>query len=413
MRGDRRAAKFPGHVNKRIILAALPGALVVLAAVAALALAADSPLLAHSTRGFPWVALVAAVLLAARLRSTRLFVAALLTLTVYAVMQSDWGRANLLAGVICAICFPVSLVLLAFAKDRGFSFARVRNQLLLALAPILLVAFLSAGRPERMLSLLTTQLVDPLYTDWSLLPQLALLTLLLALVIIAVQAFRTQPIVAAALFWLALAVSCALGAAPGTIERGFWMLAAALVLVLALVELAYTLAFHDELTGLPARRALNQTLANLLPPYAIAVVDVDHFKSFNDQHGHEVGDQVLRMVAARLAAVGGGGVAYRSGGEEFTIVFAGLSKREAVPHVEAVRDAVDKNHFSLRQLPRPRGKTASKRRGRGGKRGTLHVTISVGVAGTSAKLASPEKVIEAADKAMYRAKNGGRNRVVA
>lgn len=400
-------------MNKRIILAALPGALVVLAAVTALAVAADAPLLAQATRGFPYVALAAAVLLAARLRQTRLFVAALLTLALYAVTQSGWGRTNLLAGAICAICFPVSLVLLAFAKDRGFSFARVRNQLLLAIAPILLVAFLSAGRPGQMLAVLTTQLVDPLYTDWSLLPQLALLALLIALVIIAIQAFRTQPITAAALFWLALTMSCALGAAPAAIERGVWILAAALVLLLALVELAYTLAFYDELTGLPARRALNQMLANLAPPYAIAIVDVDHFKTFNDQHGHEVGDQVLRMVAARLAAVGGGGVAYRSGGEEFTIVFPGLTKREAVPFVEEVRDAVDKSHFSLRQLPRPRGKKASKARGRGGKRGTLHVTISVGVAGTGARLASTEKVIEAADKAMYRAKNSGRNRVVA
>ena len=67
------------------------------------------------------------------------------------------------------------------------------------------------------------------------------------------------------------------------------------------------MAYDDELTGLPARRALNEALARLRGTYTVAMVDIDHFKRFNDEHGHDVGDQILRMVGARLAGVGGGG----------------------------------------------------------------------------------------------------------
>jgi diguanylate cyclase (GGDEF)-like protein len=174
------------------------------------------------------------------------------------------------------------------------------------------------------------------------------------------------------------------------------------------------MAFQDELTELPGRRALSHALQSLATPYSIAVIDIDHFKSFNDQYGHDVGDQVLRMVAARLRAVGGGGQAFRSGGEEFTIVFAGLSKREALAHAEAVREAVANARFALRKLPRPRGKKAQQRRGRAGSSvGQLHVTISVGVASPNTRHNTVNAVIRHADKAMYRAKSEGRNRVVA
>lgn len=82
---------------------------------------------------------------------------------------------------------------------------------------------------------------------------------------------------------------------------------------------AYQMAFRDELTGLPGRRALNERMQRLGRNYVIAMTDVDHFKKFNDTHGHDVGDQVLRLVASRLSKVTGGGRAHRYGGEEFAL----------------------------------------------------------------------------------------------
>src|SRR4029077_13648145 len=82
--------------------------------------------------------------------------------------------------------------------------------------------------------------------------------------------------------------------------------------------------------------------------YAVAVVDIDHFKKFNDTYGHETGDQVLRLVAAKLATVTGGGRAYRVGGEEFSILFPGKSVREVLPHLELLRSVIEGSQFHVR-----------------------------------------------------------------
>ena len=88
--------------------------------------------------------------------------------------------------------------------------------------------------------------------------------------------------------------------------------------------------------------------------YVVAMVDVDHFKSFNDKYGHDVGDQVLKVVAAKLAEVRGGGKAFRYGGEEFTIVFSGKTSREAIPHLDEVRRNIESYPFSVREKTRPK-----------------------------------------------------------
>jgi diguanylate cyclase (GGDEF)-like protein len=187
--------------------------------------------------------------------------------------------------------------------------------------------------------------------------------------------------------------------------------AAALILAVAVLQDAYRMAFRDELTGVPARRALNEHLARLGRRFVIAVIDIDHFKKFNDTHGHDVGDQVLKMVATRIEGVRGGGSAYRFGGEEFVIVFPGATAARALPHLDALRIDVAKHGLTLRAPDRP-AKSPSQRARKSNTNGKkLSVTISIGVAERGEKLATPAAVMTAADKALYRAKRAGRNRV--
>ena len=104
---------------------------------------------------------------------------------------------------------------------------------------------------------------------------------------------------------------------------------ALLLMVAATLQESFHMAYRDELTGLPGRRALNESLKRAATTYTIAMVDVDHFKRFNDTHGHDTGDDVLKLVASRFARVGDGGRAFRYGGEEFAVVFLDRRPRRA------------------------------------------------------------------------------------
>ena len=135
---------------------------------------------------------------------------------------------------------------------------------------------------------------------------------------------------------------------------------AGVLVVAALIMEAHRIGFRDDLTGIPNRRALNLRLRGLGRRYTIAMLDVDHFKQFNDTYGHDVGDQVLRMVASQIRRIGGGGRAYRYGGEEFTVVFSGKDKEQARPHLEAVREAIADYPLVLRGKDRPDSRIGNK-----------------------------------------------------
>jgi len=184
----------------------------------------------------------------------------------------------------------------------------------------------------------------------------------------------------------------------------------------SVIETAYLVGYHDELTGLPGRRAFNQAIAGLDGEYAIAMVDVDHFKHFNDTFGHDAGDQVLRFVATRLMDVGGGGKPFRYGGEEFAIVFRRAGAEEAMEHAEALRRAIANTKFVVRGLDRSqRERTERRQRHRPRKLRQesvdTRVTVSIGIAEPRRPETPVAEVIHAADKALYSAKENGRNRV--
>jgi diguanylate cyclase (GGDEF)-like protein len=186
------------------------------------------------------------------------------------------------------------------------------------------------------------------------------------------------------------------------------------VLAISLMERSYWIAYFDELTGIRGRRALREAFDALRGGYTIAVVDVDHFKSFNDTYGHDVGDQVLRKVAAQLAKVGGGGEAFRCGGEEFAILFRDRDAKEALPHAEKLRRAIEDDVFHVRGPERSQREREERRRFHKKDRQARHeavtVTVSIGLAQAPDGF-SPQQVYKAADRALYRAKHAGRNRV--
>jgi diguanylate cyclase (GGDEF)-like protein len=210
---------------------------------------------------------------------------------------------------------------------------------------------------------------------------------------------------------IAVGLSLALAALgclqPATLPA--WFAASAVVALAGIAYAGYRMAFLDTLSGLPNRRALDETLSRLSGSFALAMVDIDHFKAFNDTHGHDAGDVVLREVA-RLLARHGGGRAFRYGGEEFCIVYPGSDAAEAAASLEEVRSTIEQASIVLPVKP-----AKGKRSGKTGKprRLSVSVTISGGSADRNAQRRTAQEVLKAADQALYKAKAKGRNKVLA
>jgi diguanylate cyclase (GGDEF)-like protein len=188
-------------------------------------------------------------------------------------------------------------------------------------------------------------------------------------------------------------------------EFGGWLLLAAIIGLVGVLYASYRMAFIDTLTALPNRRALDESLSRLSGEFALAMIDIDHFKKFNDQYGHDAGDIVLRQVAARLRQKADGAV-YRYGGEEFCVIYRNLDARRGSERLEAARADVEALSITLPNKPK-----AGKRSGNPPRPRQVGVTISAGVAGRSARRRETVDVLKAADQALYQAKGKGRNRV--
>jgi diguanylate cyclase (GGDEF)-like protein len=305
---------------------------------------------------------------------------------------------------------PVNLGLFSLLPEQGTWLRRATLGLGLLGGQVLLVAALVWWAPQWTASVLGHSFGEAWLAEWTPVPQLGQLAFLLGLIFFAFLAAFGRRATDHGFLWALLAAFLALDqGAAGTVTT-IYMTTAGLILGVAVVEASFRLAYRDELTRLPTRRALNEALTQLGEDYAVAMVDVDHFKKFNDTYGHKAGDQVLRMVGSKLERVSGGGRPFRYGGEEFSVLFPGKGVREALPHLEALREEIQDSRFALRAPGRPRRKPRKAGASTGTRR-EVAVTVSVGVAEAGGRHPTPEQVIQAADKALYRAKKAGRNQV--
>jgi diguanylate cyclase (GGDEF)-like protein len=255
------------------------------------------------------------------------------------------------------------------------------------------------------------------------LTQLQCLILLVAGITLGVSSWRINSPVSYALFGAAAGYYLMILTHPNALLAAAYMLTSILLLCIGLLRDSYNMAYRDELTGLPQRRAMNEQLMALGNRYCLAMLDVDHFKKFNDTHGHDIGDQVLQMVATQIRKVRGGGKAFRYGGEEFAVVFTGKDKEEAAHYLELVRKSIAEYEMVIREDERTEDidkkahkpdKKAKGSRQKGSYRKAskkVSVTISIGVAEYTQRGQTPEEVLKLADEALYKAKGAGRNQV--
>ncbi len=390
---------------KRALGHLLPGGVLLLAATIVPSLAAFRDSLPALLPVYFYVVFGVGILLAWRFDRSRLVLALLiLALADRALL---YGTPSVSRAV--ALLLPLDLAALSWLSERGLLTPRGQVKLMVLLLQALAVALLSRPELSAAAAWLDHTFVESAWLRAPGLPQVAVLAFVLAGALVALRFVRHPTALESGSVWALVASFLALLASPAGPAPTIYFTTAALILVVSLVETSHRMAYGDELTGLPGRRALNEALLKLRGRYAIAMVDIDHFKRFNDEHGHDVGDQLLRMVGGRLAGVGGGGKAYRYGGEEFAVLFPGKSVEEAVPYLEALRVGISVSAFTVRGRRRPRGKPEKPRASAGRKK--VSIAISIGVAETGRQHPTPERVVEAADAALYRAKRAGRNRL--
>jgi two-component system cell cycle response regulator len=169
------------------------------------------------------------------------------------------------------------------------------------------------------------------------------------------------------------------------------------------VQMSIEMAITDALTGLFNRRYMEMHLTSLVEqaasrgkPIAVMILDIDYFKSVNDTHGHDAGDDVLREFSLRIRkAIRNIDLACRYGGEEFVIVMPETDMAVASVVAERIRRRIAAEAFPIQQ---------------GSK--NLEVTISIGLAAIGAPGDNAAAILKRADTALYRAKRDGRNRVV-
>lgn len=322
------------------------------------------------------------------------------------------GAGRLLFLAVTAL-LPLNLAACAAIKERGVFTARGMSRLAAIAAQIVTVDLTIRLGWSAAYQWLESPFIDDWLAVWTSIPQVSLAAFGLAAALLAARCVvRRDPIDTGCLWALVSAFAALQGICLGWAPSPL-LATGGLALVWALIETTYRMAYYDELTGLPGRRALNEALLRVGSRYTVAMVDVDHFKRLNDVFGHDVGDQALRMVAGRLSRITGGGKAFRYGGEEFVVLFARATAAEALPHLEAVRRAIADASFILRGPRRPRKKPATPKPSRG-PQVTVALTVSIGLAEPDQRKgnASPQQVLRAADKALYRAKGAGRNRLM-
>jgi diguanylate cyclase (GGDEF)-like protein len=342
-----------------------------------------------------------------RYSHSRLFLV-LLVLALSAVLDLKQSTVGPPVYAFWQQLIPLNLMWLALLRERQFcSLATAGRICLLLVQPLVLYGILVYKLSWY--TALNTWSWSIVWAGWTVEMTLPVLLVCLVFLVVLARHFWRNNGENAALVWV-LIVCCFAFYGGDLVPDLYWYALGPLLILVTVLEQSYALAFRDELTGLPSRRALSDQLFRRRRRYGVALVDIDHFKKVNDTHGHDVGDQVLKLVATQLAMVGGGGRAYRYGGEEFIVLFRHDRKEETTRAVEQLRQRIAKTPFTVRQRPRPTKRPRHVVPAGKGQQ-TLHVTVSIGLSWWEKGL-DGDAVIKRADQALYRAKKAGRNRVI-
>jgi diguanylate cyclase (GGDEF)-like protein len=399
------------RLAKWLVSLTLPDSLLVLAAVGFLRPGGLPAVLAPLEQAFAYLVLAGGILLGLYLRHSRILLAMVLLALADRALGSLAGVEASSVGIdrvvftSVALLLPLNLLALALITEREIRISREVLRLTLILAQAFLVGWICLPENAAVAAALESPFIDPRHTRWTPLAQAPLLAFGAALLLQVVRFTLVRNPLDRGFFWALVSAFIALHGMRAGWSPTSYLATAGLILVIAAYAEVYRSTYYDELTGLRGRVALDQALYNLGHRYAIALIDVDHLKQVNAAHGFPAGDQVLRMVASKIAALSANGSAFRDEGNRFVVVFPGKPANEVAVSLEELRIAVSSSPVTLSARKRLfRRPTAPER---------VSVTISVGMAERDERRTTSAQVVKAAEVAMARAKSAGGNQVKA
>lgn len=354
----------------------------------------------------PFVIAVLALFMSIWYKNSRFFFLTVFMLLSSIILKIAVAKEAMLVEAVTAISIliPINMVWLAFISERGIITCYGANKALLIGIQLAWVLVSVLGKSE-----------DPagglLNPDQAMrLPAPAIILYVIAIGFLLINYILKGQYIFVVFISILITTYISLHFAHRPVIHAIFTSSVFIMVVSALFEVSYSLAFYDTLTGVLSRRAFDQELDKLGRQYCIAMVDIDHFKRVNDTYGHDIGDEVLKMVASILSRISYRVRTFRYGGEEFAIIFQGQRISEVMAVLERVRLAVEQRSFIIRSENRPK-KKPEKITGSSKGRGKINITVSIGVAQKTESLKTPLEVVKKADEALYRAKTGGRNRV--
>ncbi|MFZ5643835.1 MAG: GGDEF domain-containing protein [Bacillota bacterium] len=401
---------------KKLQPLALPGGFLALALLVLLNAESMSAPARQLVNYFSHVMFAASLALSYWFNRSRVFFIALLLeagqLLIFSMVPPGAGRNEyMLASYSAAsLLLPLNILAFSFFKERGILSGPGKFRVAFVLAQLIFISWAGLPGNDVAVQALNVRIIPTSPPDLTPIPQLSVLFFVITFTVLLARLYLSPTPMDGHFTGILIAVALALHLRENIMAFQIFYTTSGIIMLAALIQDSYRKAYLDELTGIPGRRSLMEELAKLDGKYSIAMVDIDFFKKFNDTYGHDVGDEVLKFIAAQINDVTGGGKAFRYGGEEFTVVFPGKRVKDVLPHLENLREAIGKRPFILRGKDRPKEKpekiTPSK-----STRRRLFITVSIGVAQSGLQSREAGEVIREADGALYRAKQQGRNRV--
>ena len=326
------------------------------------------------------------------------------------VLPANGGDQEAVSQTIVAItAFLVPLNLLAFSilkEDSISTFRGVMRVVLVLVQPFLLL-WLCLPDQQVLTSSFTWQYIPSRYTDWTPIPQPALVAFAIAGLLHVIRFALHRDTLEGGAIW----ALCAIFVAYHTSRYGWqptnFFMTAGLIFFVTLLQSFYRQTYRDELTGIPGRLAYDEAIGQLGKRFSVAIIGIDQLTQYANVHGKPVSEQILKLAAPRIQAACSDGQIFRTTGEEFTVLFPGKSAIDTMGTLDIVRKSVEAIGLFLRGRDRvweQRGIQEAGSRDR-----ALPITLSIGVGEKLTDSATLTLVIKSAYRGLYEAKGIGGN----